>query len=139
MGPLEFLVIGFDGNNFSGEIVPELQSLRQRGIIRLLDLVFVKRDEDGDITYTELSEAPDGNLAAFHLDEGNADWFAEEDMQQIGQSLSDNSSVAMLLIEHSWAIGLQEAALRAKGSLLAEGFVPREVVEDVELLLKSRV
>ncbi len=139
MGPLEFVVIGFEGNRFTGEIIPELRSLRERDLIRVLDLVFVSRDDSGDITTMELSDLPEdaeANLTVLDRDPG--DWFAQDDIDQVAESLENDSSVAMVLFEHTWAVPLDRAVHRANGKLLAEGIVPRDVVAGVEELINAR-
>lgn len=135
MGPLQYLVVGFAGNRFNGEIMPQLNALRERHVIRLLDLIFVSRDASGNVTSLEMSEVEleGGNLA---LDMDPGDWFAQDDIEQIGAELQDNSSVALILIEHLWALPLQQATLRAGGKLLMEGFVPRETVSAVRETLQ---
>jgi hypothetical protein len=138
MGPLEFLVIGFEGNRFSGEIMPELNSLRDRGVIRVLDLLFVKRDEYGEVSSFELSDLPAEEAQNLTIDEGSGEWFAQGDIEQIGESLANQSSVAMVLLEHLWAVPLQQATIRANGRLMADGLVPRDVVEEVESLIHAR-
>jgi hypothetical protein len=138
MGPLEFLVIGFEGNNFSGEIMPELNALRDRGVIRVLDLLFVKRDEYGEVSCFELSDLPSEEAQSLASADSAGEWFAQDDIEQIGENLGNKSSVAMVLLEHLWAVPLQQATLRANGTLMADGLVPREVVDQVESLLHAR-
>ena len=138
MGPLEFLVIGFEGNQFSGEIMPELDALRHRGVIRVLDLLFVKRDDSGEITSFELSDLAPEEADKLVIDDSTGEWFVQDDIDQVGESLNYQSSVAMVLLEHLWAVPLQEATLRANGRLIADGLVPRDVVEQVESLIYSQ-
>jgi uncharacterized membrane protein len=139
MGPLEFLIVGFEGNHFTGEIMPELDSLRARGLIRVIDLVFVKRDGQGRISSIEVTDLPD-EVATIKeiLDREPGEWFAKDDIEQIGESLQHNSAVAMVLIEHVWAEALQRAVSRANGQLMTDALVPRDVVAAAEELLKAR-
>jgi hypothetical protein len=136
MGPLEFLVIGFEGNRFNGEIMPELEALRRRQLIRVLDLVFVHKDDNGTVSSFELSDLPADEAARLTvLEDGAKDWFALDDIEQIAASLSNETAVALLLIEHRWALPLDTAIQRANGTLLAEGLVPRDLVAEVEELV----
>jgi len=139
MGPLEYLVIGFEGNNFRGEIMPELDRLRHEGIIRVLDLLFVKRDEAGEVSGFELNDMPVDQIDGITVDDPDSGWFAQEDIEKIGADLENQTAVALLLIEHQWAIPLQQATQRANGSLLVEGFVPRGMVDQVEVLAHAGV
>lgn len=139
LGPLQFMIIGFDGNRFTGEILPELNELRSRKLIRLLDLVFIRRDGQDEITSLELSDLPEEDMQHFALEDGEgAAWFAQDDLEQIGATLPEHSSVAMLLVEHLWAEPLQAATRKANGRVIAEGMVPREVVAEVEALLDGK-
>jgi hypothetical protein len=138
VGPLQFMIVQFDGNHFNGEILPELDHLREQKLIRVLDLVFVKRDADGSVSSTEMSDlAPEAARPKASLDEESGHWFADEDLEQVGNNLEDNSSVAMVLIEHLWAQPLREATLRANGRLIADGMVPTDVVDEIEAALKA--
>src|SRR4051794_13764002 len=80
-GPMQMLIVGFEGNNFKGEILPELRRLREQDVVRLVDLLIVSRDADGSLTTVETSDlSPEessqlGTLAAalVGVDDGNAD------------------------------------------------------------------
>jgi hypothetical protein len=135
------MVIGFQGNNFKGEIIPELNALRDRDLIRLIDLVFIKKAGDGSITSFELSDLPDiassDGFRTLFDDDAAGNWFAQEDIDQIGESLPDESSVALVLLEHPWARSLHEATRRANGELLAQGLLPAKLVDEVEMLVRA--
>ena len=133
MGPVQFLVIGFEGDRFTGEIMPEIDKLRGRDIIRILDLAFVRRDENGTITSIELSDLPAGEADKLSgVGDSAGDWLSEEDIRSIGAELPDSTAVALVLFEHVWAQSVHEAIGRANGSLLAEGMVPRDLINAVE-------
>jgi Family of unknown function (DUF6325) len=138
MGPLEFLVVGFDGNRFSGEIMPEIRSLRQQGTIRVLDLLFLRKDASGAIETIELADLPDDELEKVgEVDTDEDGWFSVEDIDRMKDSLPANSSVAMLLVEHSWATRLAETIRRANGQLLYNERIPIGVAEQVETVKTS--
>jgi hypothetical protein len=139
LGPLQFMVIGFEGNNFKGEIIPELNALRERDLVRLIDLVFIRKDGNGSITSFEMADLKDG-LEDPQLqfdDDAAGNWFALEDIEYIGEELPDQSSVALVLLEHSWARPLHEATRRANGELLAQGMLPDKLVAEVEALVRT--
>ncbi len=132
MGPLEFLVIRFEGNKFSGEIVPEVSSLAKNGTIRLMDVLFLTRDGNGPIRTVELNELSDEQfekLGPIEIDE--IGWFSTDDIERIGDSLEPNSSVAMILFEHAWASNLAETVRRANGELLVDERIPIAVAEEI--------
>jgi uncharacterized membrane protein len=137
MGPVEFVVVGFEGNRFSGEIIPELEKLRASNLIRVLDLAFVSKDKEGTITRFELTDLPEFDYERMTLDIDAGDWIAEDDVSDIGENLPNESSVAVMLVEHLWATPLQQAVLRANGRLIAGGLVPHEKVMEVEEMVKA--
>ncbi|HWC31450.1 MAG TPA: DUF6325 family protein [Dehalococcoidia bacterium] len=136
MGPLQYMVVSFEGNDFSAEILPELQYLCDRDVIRVLDLVFVSRDTRGAVSSHELRdlmpEYADLISGSTALEDS---WFALDDIDLAGDSLPDGSSVVLLLFEHVWATRLDESVRRANGSLIAEGLPSREVASQIERLL----
>jgi hypothetical protein len=102
MGPVEFMLIGFDGNRFTGEIMPELSDLREKGIVRVIDLLFVSKDEAGNVTSFELSDLAPEEAAAYRaVEEHEQGWFARDDIDEIKDLRT--IPAAMVLFEHSWA------------------------------------
>ena len=130
IGPVEYLVVGFPGNQFTGAIAPALAKLIDNKTIRILDLVFVGKDADGSVLafeYDELDElAPYGDL------EGEAGGIlSEADIAHAAAALEPNSSGALLVWEDAWAGEFAEA-LRDSGGVLIEGArIPHDVVETV--------
>jgi uncharacterized membrane protein len=132
IGPLELLVVGFPGNQFKGEILPELNRLRAAGTIRLVDLVFVSRNEAGQVNFTELSGLVGEEREMFGPFAGDMlGLMTEEDIDAVSEGIPPNSSAALLLFEHAWAIKLKEAILNANGVLLRQERIPPEVVAEV--------
>lgn len=129
MGPLEYLVIEFEGNHFTGEILPELQALRDQGIVRLVDLVFIQKDVDGNVTVRELSNLspeeaqPYGPLAGDMLS-----LLSPGDIEDAASAVPNDSAAAIALLEHIWAARLREKILNAHGRFLSEGLVPADEV-----------
>jgi hypothetical protein len=101
MGPIEILIVGFPGNQFSGEIAPALAELVETGQIRVIDLVFVAKDPAGDVVAVELSDVDKATSAAFqpYVDEPSG-MLSDEDIEDIAVALEPNSSAAILLFEH---------------------------------------
>ena len=137
IGPVEFMVIRFEGNKFSGKILPQLQAVRAAQIVRLLDMVFIQKTERGSVAVTELSDLSDTELARLRPEEESLGWLAEEDIDSVADQLPNNSSAAILLFEHAWAAKISEAVRAAGGEVLADERIPRETVARVEEILKA--
>jgi Family of unknown function (DUF6325) len=132
MGPIEILIVGFPGNQFSGEITPALAELVETGQIRVIDLVFVAKDGAGDVVAVELSDIEPAISDAFGtcVDEPSG-MLAEEDIEDIGIALEPNSSAAILLFEHVWATKFRDAVVASGGVLIDSIRIPKEVVDEV--------
>lgn len=130
MGPVEYLIVEFPGNKFKGEIIPALKALTDDGIIRIIDLVFIRKDADGSVTYVELSNLPDDETAAFDtLDYEIDDLVNEEDIMLAAAKLAPNSSAGLLVFEHVWTARMRDAIVNANGRLVENGRIPAEIVE----------
>ncbi|GAA4032082.1 DUF6325 family protein [Streptomyces plumbiresistens] len=130
LGPVEYVVIAFPGNRFRGEIAPELRALVASGTVRILDLTFVKKDEDGSVSYVELDALDPTEASVFDDIEGEVGGlFSEEDLELIAEDLVPNSSAAVLVWEDTWAAGITRAIRNADGQLLAHERIPAAVVE----------
>lgn len=138
LGPLEFVVVGFEGNRFTGQILPELRAAREKGIIRVVDLFLIKKDEDGNIATMELSDLSGEEAEQFAFLTGDIlSLLAPEDIEQTARNIPNNSSAALLLFEHTWAIGLKEAIRNAGGVALAGGLVAPDVLQTLEAELEA--
>jgi hypothetical protein len=119
LGPVELLFVEFPGNQFTGEIIPALKDLLAQGTIRVLDLVFVAKDENGDAVGIELEELPSDSKDAFsELVEELEALISEEDVEDLAEALEPNSSAAILLFEHTWAIPFRDAIVNSGGQLV---------------------
>ncbi|MGH3042988.1 MAG: DUF6325 family protein [Gaiellaceae bacterium] len=131
IGPIEYVVVGFPGNKFKGEIVPALAELVENGTIRILDLVFVLKDEEGNVAAIELADLDPEDVAAAMADisEVDAGLLNEEDIALAAESLEPNSSAGLLVFENVWATRFAEAVRNADGQLLANERIPHDVVQ----------
>ena len=130
LGPVEYMVIEFPGNQFKGEIIPALREVVDKGVIRIIDLVFVRKDEQGNVNVMELADLQKDAADAFApLAREASTLFAEEDIGKVSEVMEMNSSVALLLFEHVWATRFRNAVLNANGRLIAGERIPREVVD----------
>jgi hypothetical protein len=132
VGPLEFLAIEFPGNHFKGEIMPALSNLVTKGLIRIIDLTFIKKDENGTVYSFELNEIDKDTAKAFAPFIKNVQGLiSQDDIQKISESLSKNSSAGLLLFEHTWTTNFIQAVKNAQGKLVLDYRIPQEVVERV--------
>jgi hypothetical protein len=131
LGPVEYLIIAFPGNKFTGEVAPALQATVDKGIIRIIDLIFATKDEDGTVTVLEFGDLDPEVVQALDPVIGEiSGMLSEEDMAALGEALEPNSSGALLLFEHVWARELREALINANGILLDGGLIPRDLAEE---------
>ncbi len=132
LGPLEYLVVGFQGNNFDGSIATEIEKVVSKGIISLVDVVFIARDGKGDAVVVELDNKDDPRFASFaNLLRGTRGLLTEEDVLNIADGLPDNTSGLIMLFEHRWAVDIKDAMASAGGFLVTREVIPPEVVEEV--------
>lgn len=139
LGPLEYLVIEFEGNHFTGEILPELRALRDKGITRVVDLVFIQKDKDGNVMMRELSDL-EGEEAKHYgpLAGDMLEMLSTEDVENIASNLPADSAAAIALLEHTWEIRLRETILNAHGSVLDAGLVPVAEAEALGAELEAK-
>ena len=131
MGPIDYLVVEFpaDKADFKGEIADELASLVDRGLVRVLDLVLLRKDDDGSVEVAELAEVDEshiGELAALESD--LALLLAAEDIDAIGATLEPGSIAGVLVYENRWAGPFGAAVRRAGGRAVANGRIPTQAL-----------
>jgi Family of unknown function (DUF6325) len=132
LGPLEYIVIGFDGNHFDGSIAREIGKVVDKKIIRLVDVVFIAREADGGQTIIELDNTDDPRFASFApLLADLRGLFTPEDLTAIVDSLPLGTSGLAMLFEHRWAEDLKDAIGSAGGFLVTRTVIPPEVLQEV--------
>jgi hypothetical protein len=132
IGPVEYIAIAFPGNNFSGEIVPAIKELQDAGTIRVLDLVIISKDGEGNVTGIELSEAsPEQQAALAVLGIQSRNLLGQEDIEDIGAALDPNSTAGLMIWENVWAARFAQSLRAADGILIANGRIPAALVEEV--------
>jgi uncharacterized membrane protein len=129
-GPVEYMVLAFPGNQFRGEIAPELGRLVESGTINLLDLAFIHKDAAGDVTILEVEQEPDAVFQAFEaLAAGEGGIISDDDMREIGAKLDPDSSALIAVWEDLWAARFAAAVRDAGGVLVDLQRLPAEAVE----------
>ena len=132
IGPVEYIAIAFPGNKFSGAIIPAIKELQDSGTIRVLDLVIISKDADGNVAAVELSEAsPEEAAALAVLGIEGKNLLGEEDIEDIGGALDPNSTCGLMIWENTWAAAFAESLRDADGILIANGRIPAPLIEEV--------
>jgi hypothetical protein len=128
--PVEYALVVFPGNQFSGEIVPALLDLAERDIIRFVDIVFVRKDEDGSIRTIELNDLDDESYRLFvPLSKQIESLFTEDDLTWAASQMPENSSAALFLWENLWMGNIRNAINHSGGILAERGQIPDDVIE----------
>jgi hypothetical protein len=129
MGPIDYLVVEFPGSRMTGEGLPLLVDLVDRGIIRILDLVFVKKELDGSVRGLALADLDkDGKLDLAVFEGVSSGLLDQEDLDQAGGVLQPGSSAGLLVYENRWAAPFAKALRRGGGQLVASGRIPVQAV-----------
>ncbi|MGH9231523.1 MAG: DUF6325 family protein, partial [Acidimicrobiales bacterium] len=102
-GPVDLVLLGFPGNQFTGEIAPALGDLVSSRTVRILDLVFISKDADGNVAGVELSDLGEAGAAFDDVDGEINELLTDEDVQAAGEELEPDSSAALLMFENTWA------------------------------------
>lgn len=133
-GPVEYIIIGFQGSEFTGRIVPELTALVDTGLIRVLDLIVIAKGVDGTVVAVEV-DALDQRAVFEVLDAEIGGIIGDEDIAHAAEAIEPGSSAALLIWEDVWAAPLA-AAIRSSGGVLIEGGrIPDELVDAADALL----
>lgn len=149
IGPVQLIVLGFPHPDFHGEIIDELERLRQSDTVRVIDALAVYKHADGEIEAMHLSNLTDdeavelgsmvgaliglgfageegasaGAVAGAEAAADGISPFSEEDAWDVLDDIPDGSAAALVLLEHHWAVGLRDAVIRAGGSRVSDGFI----------------
>ncbi len=134
LGPVDYLVVEFpaDKADFSGEMAAELSALINRGTVRVLDLILLKKELDGSVEGFETHDFGDVDLGGLReLETELAMLLAEEDVEAIGAALEPGTVAAVLVYENSWAAPFGSAVRRSGGQLVASGRIPIQALAAV--------
>ncbi|MFB7372253.1 DUF6325 family protein [Streptomyces sp. NPDC056222] len=123
MGPVDYLILEFPGNRMTGEGFPLLVDLVERGIIRILDLQFIRKDEDGSVAAVELRDFGDEvDLTVF---EGASSGLLDQsDVDDAGSALEPGNSAGVIVYENLWAAPFARAMRRSGAQIVANGRIP---------------
>jgi hypothetical protein len=125
LGPVDWLVVEFPGSRFNGEIAPIITDLVDREIIRVLDLLVLRKDDDGAVEAFEIGDLDDSELGELRAYETElAILLSAEDVENVAAAVEPGSSAACLVFENRWAAPFASAVRRAGGQLVANGRIP---------------
>jgi hypothetical protein len=128
MGPIDYVVVEWPGRQPTGEAAPLLVDLVDRGLIRILDLVFIAKAEDGSVARLEISDLA-GDVPELAVFEGaSSGLLSEEDDREAAEALEPGTSAALLVYENRWAAPFAAAVRRSGGQLVATGRIPVQAV-----------
>jgi len=130
LGPIEILEVKFPGNQFKGEIAPALAELVESGMIRIIDFLFVGRDENGQVLVTEFNDLGESLVAVFDpIVSEVSELISEEDIAELSVALEPGSSAAIMLFENVWATRFAEALRGANAEIILNERIPLSVIE----------
>lgn len=125
MGPIDYLVVEFPGNRMTGEGVPLLLDLVDRGIIRILDLAFIRKGIGGEVTALTVENLDAEGLDEFHVFQGaSSGLLADDDLREAATAVEPGSAAAILVYENLWAAPLATAWRRGGAQVVAGGRIP---------------
>jgi hypothetical protein len=126
MGPIDYILVEWPGRQPTGEALPHLVDLVDRGVIRILDLTFITKGEDGSVAAVEIADLG-GDVAEVAIFEGaSSGLIHDDDVEQAGDALEAGTSAALLVYENTWAGPFASAVRRSGGQLVAGGRIPAE-------------
>ncbi|MCF4136326.1 DUF6325 family protein [Streptomyces sp. Tue 6430] len=125
VGPIDYLVVEFPGNRMTGEGLPLLVDLVDRGIIRIMDMTFVRKDDDGSVTAMEIADLTgDGQLDLAVFEGASSGLLGRDDIEEAATALEPGCSAGILVYENVWAAPFAAALRRGGARLVASGRIP---------------
>lgn len=131
LGPIDYIAVGFEGNNFDGSILKALVDATESGAIRVVDLVLIIKDTDGTVAIAEIEDQEDDlkDVSKLIGHTGDFPLLTESDIELLGEKMENDTSAGVLVIEHLWAKNLKSALMNAGGILLDEGRIHPEAID----------
>jgi uncharacterized membrane protein len=129
MGPIDYILVEWPGRQQNGEVAPYLVDLVERGLIRILDLSLIAKDEDGTVAGIELADLGDGAGELTVFEGASSGLISDDDIGEAASALEPGTSAALLIYENTWAGPFAAAVRRSGGQLVAGGRIPVEAIE----------
>lgn len=132
LGPIDYIVVGFDGNKFDGSILKALGEAIDAGTIALVALSVVSKDNNGDVLSLDIASTGDEYILEFaEKYKPDNSIVSKDDIDEVAELLDNNTSAGFLVIEHLWAKPLKQAILDANGYLISEGRIHPDAVKEL--------
>jgi len=128
MGPIDYLLVEWPGRQPKGEAAPILVDLVERGIVRVLDLTFITKAEDGSVDAMEISDLGEKVEELKMLEGASSGLLSDEDTAEAAEALEPGTSAALLVYENRWAAPFAAAVRRSGGQLVANGRIPVQAI-----------
>jgi uncharacterized membrane protein len=129
-GPVDLVLLRFPGNHFTGEIAPALADLVSSGTVRILDLIFITKDAEGNVAAVELDQLGDATAAFDDVDGEVSGLLTDEDVDAAGEEMEAESSAALLLFENTWASRFTNALRAADAEVIAFERIPHDALQE---------
>ena len=129
LGPVDYIVVEFPGSKFNGEIAPALKDLVDRGVIRVLDIVILQKDDKGTLEVAELSDLDESEVGSIRDYETKlAMLLSEDDVIAVAEAIEPGTTAAVLVWENKWAVPFATAVRHSGGLLVASGRIPIQAI-----------
>ena len=129
VGPVDVVIVGFPGNKFTGQIAPALLDLVESGTIRVIDLLFVMKDEAGVVTTIEAADLdPEQGAGYLSIDIAQPGALGSEDAEEVSDDIPPNSSALLIAFENTWAAKIVAALQASDGFVIDQIRIPVDVV-----------
>ena len=133
LGPIDYIIVGFEGNKFDGSILKALGDAIDSGVIGLVALAFISKDDKGNVTKLNIDGLEDTaavEFAAKHSSDSSK--VTDDDIDEMSELLENNTAAGLLVVEQLWAKPLKQAIFDANGVLVAEGRIHPEAAAELE-------
>jgi hypothetical protein len=131
LGPIDLLAIEFPGNRFTGAGLNELHKLVAAGTLRILDLVIVSKNPEGQVSALELHDlGPDASRSLVALQATISQMLTRDDIDTVAEQIANNTTAAIMLYENTWAVKTKQAIMAANGKVVMQARVPHEIVQE---------
>ncbi len=132
-GPIDFVIVGFEGNKFNGSILKALSDALDKGIIGLVALVFIAKDDKGTVTTLDIADLGDTVAVDFAKKyPGDDKLVSKDDIDEMADLLENNTAAGLLVVEHLWAKPLKKAIADANGVLIADGRIHPDAAAEIK-------
>lgn len=132
-GPIDYIIVGFEGNKFDGSILQSLGDAIDKGVIALVAMSFITKDQDGNVATIDMDESSDEVIATFtEKYPVSSDHVDQDDIDEMADLLENNTSAGLLVVEQLWALPLKKALIDANGVLLAEGRIHPDAAYELD-------